>query len=200
MTRLVAISQRVDVHSVTGERRDALDQQWAVFLAACGLVPVPVPNHVAQARALCAALPLAGVILSGGNDLAAYGGDSPERDGTEAELVALADARGLPVLGICRGAQHLAHLAGGTLRRVEGHVATRHRLDVGERAVNSFHNYAIAHIPPALRVLARSAEGDVESFDAQGGRIRAIMWHPEREAQPHAEDIHLFRSLFGSTT
>ena len=40
----VAITQRVSVVPAYGERRDCLDQAWTKFLAACGLLPVLIPN------------------------------------------------------------------------------------------------------------------------------------------------------------
>lgn len=55
MTKIVLVSQRVDVVASYGERRDALDQRWAEFLAGLGYLAVPVPNHPAAAAALAAA-------------------------------------------------------------------------------------------------------------------------------------------------
>ena len=52
--KAVAITQRVSVVPVYGERRDCLDQAWTKFLAACGLLPVLVPNVTQAALALCA--------------------------------------------------------------------------------------------------------------------------------------------------
>lgn len=76
-----------------------------------------------------------GLLLSGGGDLdpARYGapnGGSSEvdrsRDDLEAEAWAAADARGLPVLGICRGFQAINVFAGGRLLQdVRGHVGPR---------------------------------------------------------------------------
>ena len=44
--QVVAITQRVDVVSPTGERRDALDQRWASFLERLGYTIAPVPNYL----------------------------------------------------------------------------------------------------------------------------------------------------------
>jgi len=102
---LVAVTQRVAVEPRHGERRDCLDQAWTRFLLACGLTPMPAPNQQEAALALCTTAPVAGIVLTGGNDLAAYGGDAPERDATEGALIDLAARRGWPVLGVCRGMQ-----------------------------------------------------------------------------------------------
>ena len=95
----IAITQRVSVVPEYGERRDCLDQAWPRFLAACGLMPLVLPNVIEVALALCAGADVAGLVLTGGNDLAAVGGDAPERDATENALLDVAESRGLPVLG-----------------------------------------------------------------------------------------------------
>src|SRR5580698_10911742 len=103
--KTIAITQRVAVIPQYGERRDCLDQAWARFIAACGLLPLALPNIPEVALSLFRNVDVAGLLLTGGNDLAALGGDAPERDATENALVDDAEARGLPVLGVCRGMQ-----------------------------------------------------------------------------------------------
>jgi len=73
-----------------------------------------------------------GLFLTGGADIdpARYGQPvagavdlEPERDELEAEALAAAEARRLPVLGVCRGFQALNVFSGGTLlQHVEGHA------------------------------------------------------------------------------
>jgi len=72
-----------------------------------------------------------GLLISGGADLhpERYGRPSrgsttmePDRDALEAEGWAVAQARGLPVLGLCRGFQAINAFSGGTLlQHVDGH-------------------------------------------------------------------------------
>jgi len=127
--KIVAVSQRVDHYPDRNETRDALDQRLAAFVAICGHVSVPVPNALGGAiRDWLAVVHPAAVVLSGGNDI----GQCAERDDTELALLAYAQERQLPVLGICRGMQMLAHWSGTGLHPVEGHVRTRHCL-VGEQ-------------------------------------------------------------------
>jgi len=97
---LVAITQRVAIVPEYGERRDCLDQAWPRFLAACGLAPLALPNVLEVALELCAGAAASGLVLTGGNDLAACGGDAPERDAVEFALLDWAERRGLPVLGV----------------------------------------------------------------------------------------------------
>lgn len=191
MSRLLALTQRVVADPVTGERRDALDQRWMPFLAACGLVPLPLPNHAGAALALVGSVVVAGVLFTGGNDLAAYGGDAPERDETERALWEWARSRVVPLLGVCRGAQHLACLGGGALARVDGHAGVRHALEPGGGQVNSYHNFGIVAAPLGGIVDARAADGSIEAFRIPAERTTAIMWHPEREPTPDPADLAL---------
>jgi putative glutamine amidotransferase len=153
---------------------------------------------------------LDGICLSGGPDLDpdAYG--APERhaelgptepglDAFELELARASDARGLPILGICRGAQALNVARGGTLhqhlpghRQIEPATATTHTVHIepgsrlarisgaGVLRVNSFHHQAVDVLGHGLRAVARSADGIVEAIEAPGPRlVLGVQWHAE---------------------
>jgi len=195
MTTLVAVSQRVAVDGRHGERIDALDQRWTVFLSRCGLVPLLLPNDPAAAVALMTAAPVRGLLLTGGNSLTVCGGDAPERDRTELDVLAAARARGLPVLGVCRGLQVLLHAFGVPLRRVEGHAGTWHHV-TPSRSVNSFHEFAAVGDAGPLTVLARSDDGVVEAARHPDEPIDGMMWHPERCEPFVDEDVRAFRGRF----
>jgi putative glutamine amidotransferase len=153
---------------------------------------------------------LDGICLSGGPDLDpdAYG--APERhaelgptepglDAFELELARAADARGLPILGICRGAQALNVARGGTLhqhlpghRQTEPATATTHTVHVepdsrlagvtgaGRLRVNSFHHQAVDVLGRGLRPVAHAADGIVEAIEASGPRlVLGVQWHAE---------------------
>lgn len=194
----VAVTQRVAIDPAHGERRDALDQRWAPFLAACGVLPVPVPNDAALAVALAERAGVAGVLLTGGNDI----GTAPERDETERRLVGWAEAQGLPVLGVCRGMQMLLTLAGVPLEPVDGHVATRHAVRIGgERIeVNSYHGFAAkavgGDLAADLEVWGIADDSVVEAVRHRVRPTLGIMWHPEREAAFSARDVALVGGLF----
>ena len=194
----VAITQRVSVVPEYGERRDCLDQAWPRFLAACGLMPLALPNVVEVAVALFTDADVAGLVLTGGNDLAALGGDAPERDATENALLDLAESRGLPVLGVCRGMQMIQQRCTVPLQGVEGHVTANQVIRVnGKRAaVNSYHRFGALESRPPLDVWAVADDGVVKAIRHADRSITGIMWHPERIDPFAAEDIGLFRRVF----
>jgi len=184
---VIAVSQRVDRVHARSENRDALDQRLADWLLELGGLPVPVPNALGAElpRWLAALCPVA-VVLSGGNDI----GDSKERDYTEAQLIEYASRVGLPLLGICRGMQMLAHYAGGcVLVPVADHAGKRHAL-LGAAArigtlpaeVDSYHNLGLITCPPSYEVLATAADGSIEAMRHGVRHWEGWMWHPEREA------------------
>lgn len=198
--KAVAVTQRVSVVPAYGERRDCLDQAWTRFLAACGLLPVPLPNVTEAALALCERAGAGGVVLTGGNDLAVLGGDAPERDAVENALLDLAQRRGLPVLGVCRGMQAIQRRFDIPLHRVEGHVTQCQvvRIDGQAREVNSFHRFAAFDSRPPLEVWAVAGDGVVEAIRHTSEPLTGIMWHPERCVPFSADDVALFRRVFGA--
>lgn len=196
----VGITQRSLPPTEFGELRYALDRRWFEFLAACGVTAVPLPNLAGAAMDTVRTVGLGGLVFSGGETPAAYGGPSPDRDKTEAALLRWAMANRVPVLGVCRGAQVLLDAFGTKLIPVDGHVAQRHDIVDGgaTRSVNSYHRYAARTVAEPLRVTA--VAGDVvEGFRHRDADVLGIMWHPEREEPFAPEDIRLVSGLFGST-
>ena len=124
------------------------------------------------------------IILSGGNDIGEYS----IRDQTELSLLQYADAQSLPVLGICRGMQMLAHYSGVGLKEISGHAGCRHELVVNHYAlgvyqdsVNSYHNKALVECPPCYEISALSSDKTIEGITHKSKSWEGWMWHPERE-------------------
>ena len=162
-------------------------------------MPIAVPNVIEVATALCRDAGVIGLILTGGNDLAALGGNTPERDATENALLDLATSSGLPVLGVCRGMQVIQRRWGIPLHRVEGHVR-RHqviRIDGNPTEVNSYHRFAAFNSRPPLEIWAEAVDGVVKAIRHSAQPITGIMWHPERCEPFSAADVTLFREVFG---
>jgi N5-(cytidine 5'-diphosphoramidyl)-L-glutamine hydrolase len=196
--KAVAVTQRVAMVAPYGERRDCLDQEWTKFLAACGLLPVLLPNVTETALALCERAEVAGLVLTGGNDLAVFGGDAPERDAVENALLDWAEGRELPVLGVCRGMQVIQQRFNTPLRRVEGHVTQRQVIRIlGEpKEVNSYHCFAAFESPQPLDVWAIADDGVVKAVRHSTRPVTGIMWHPERCTPFSPADVELFRHVF----
>lgn len=175
---------------------------------------------------------LDGLVLVGGMDdvdPSLYGGDprkargvERERDDFELELLRRAERRGMPVLGICRGAQLLAVAYGGSLRPLEGSEAERHGVSIqslsahevrvdgrtglgemigrGPFRVSSTHLQAIAEAGPLLRVAARSEDGVIEAVELPGSRlVLGLQWHPEWEPLAGERSLAPFRALVAAS-
>ena len=165
---------------------------------------------------------LDGLVLAGGGDLdpRLYGADGArvldvdrDRDAAEITLARQAREAGLPVLGICRGAQLLTVADGGTLvpdlgpDRPHVLVPGSHRITtlagsvcaglLGRRPeVNSLHHQAIDRTGAGWHVTARADDGVVEAVEWSNVRDWAavgVQWHPELD---HTGAV-LFRWLVG---
>ena len=185
----------------------ALGMTYLRAIEAAGGMPVVLPP-LGDATAYVDRLD--GICLSGGPDLdpAAYGAadrhpelgpTEPTLDSFELELALAADERGLPLLGICRGAQALNVACGGTLyqhlpghRQTEPATAATHSVHVepGTRLaallgtdvlrVNSFHHQAVERLGDGLRAVAHAADGTIEGVEAPGSRfVVGVQWHVE---------------------
>lgn len=159
-----------------------------------------------------------GLILLGGADVnpELYGGPSADPlispgpralDDNEVSALEIALRRGMPILGVCRGAQ-LANVAlGGTLfadlaRDRPGSAVHRttaadldgatHTVDVrpdtllaswigtaGRIPVNSYHHQGFDTLAPSVRASATAEDGLVEAFEIATAQLVAVQWHPE---------------------
>lgn len=199
-TVFVAVTM-LQVHDAArDEWRDAIDVRWTRFLARCGLQPLYLPNAAAVAARLLDAVRPAGVVLTGGGSCSALSGKVDARDDTETVALSWADACGRPVVGVCRGMQVMLSRAGAALAPVVGHVGRAHEVlvDGVSRSVNSYHEYGFTTVPEGYAVQARAEDGVLEAAFHRERRHRAVMWHPERETEPHEADLAMFRSLFGA--
>lgn len=156
-----------------------------------------------------------GLILSGGHDVDPHlYGEEPEqkigeiwpaRDHFDTLLLKLAEEKGIPVLGICRGAQIINVAHGGslyqdlsyrsekTLKHMQGHTPDlpTHSVKLVEGShlakilgktefmVNSFHHQVIKSIAPDLIESGVAPDGVPEGFENEKGTIIGVQWHPE---------------------
>lgn len=195
------------------------------------LPPQPADDAVAE-RIVSG---LDGLIITGGRDVdpATYGAprhpttdepgvDSRTRDEFEFALLRAALRRGIPVLGICRGAQVLNVALGGTLHQhlpdVVGHV--RHQQGnavfststittmpgttvaalVGpDTEAQCYHHQAIDRLGDGLIVSASDTDGVIEAVELDPAQhpdrwVVAVQWHPEERL----DDLRLFAGLVGA--
>jgi putative glutamine amidotransferase len=195
----------------------ALGMTYVQAIERAGGVPVVLPPCVSDLESLIARLD--GICLSGGPDLdpdaygaadrhAELGPTEPSLDAFEFALARAALEHGMPLLGICRGAQALNVACGGTLhqhlpghRQSEPGCQVTHEVDVlpatrlaaligaGTHAVNSFHHQAVDQLGGGLRVAARATDGTVEAIEG-AGFLLGVQWHAEALA-----DARLFEAL-----
>lgn len=127
----------------------------------------------------------------------------PTRDIAEFAVVQFAAGAGKRVLGVCRGAQLLAVMGGGTLigdlveKGLEGHWDEERQYEPvhtvraepdtlaarvlgGVAQVNSIHHQAIADPGQRVRATAWSPDGVIEAVEGPG--LLGLQWHPERLA------------------
>ena len=173
---------------------------------------------------------LSGICLSGGPDLhpQAYGAEPdehlgptwPDLDRFELAIAGRADARGIPVLAICRGTQALNVVRGGTLVQhlpdQGGEVQHRQRIpgdqgshpvridpdsrlattiDAGQTLVNSFHHQAIERLGDGLVATAWAEDGTIEAVEDPAREfLIGVQWHAELLTDRTEEEL-LFRSF-----
>jgi putative glutamine amidotransferase len=188
------------------------------------LPPQPVDGDIAS-RILDG---LDGLIITGGRDLVPEGyGQQPHpatdeavaenrlRDNLEYALVDGAIQRGIPLLGICRGAQVINVALGGTLHQhlpdVLGHnhhqqgnavfstssvrtvPGTRLAALIGESSdAQCYHHQAIDRLGEGLIVSAQDSDGVIEAIEIPGESfVLAVQWHPEERL----DDLRLFAAV-----
>ena len=207
---MIAISMRAtEIHYPSGasERRDALAQNWHSFIKQTlpGQFIFPVPNTCNDAVNMLRLLPVRGLILSGGEDWGVH----QERDETERLLFEYARKEGWPILGVCRGAQVINHLLGGSVRPDlnNGHAGQRHESRIlpnpffnnDRLEVNSFHENIIMpeDLGAGLQIFGLAPDSSVEAFFSSDGNMAGIVWHPERERMPNDHDVLMMTKLFG---
>lgn len=180
--KVIGITQRLATQESYQERREILALDWGKFFSKREILPIPLSYEIGIENY---SLLLDGVILSGGNDLSFFSSDinSLLRDKYESEVIEFCVKNHLPLLGVCRGAQMIAHYFDSSLEKCEGHIG-EHSISWsnGEsERVNSFHHYKIVLLGAELEYEAVSEDRGVEAFSHRSLPIYGIMWHPERE-------------------
>jgi putative glutamine amidotransferase len=211
----------------------ALGLPYLCALEAAGAIPMVCPPlHAELAESLLKRVD--GLCMSGGPDLdpRAYGERrhaetgplESELDDFELALARAADARGLPILAICRGMQVLNVARGGSLhqhlpdlnsskinhRQSEPGSQPTHRVSIHEPSrvarvlectraeVNSFHHQGVARLGDGLLITGRAPDGTVEAIEAMDREfVIGVQWHAET-LQSRPEQARLFAAFVDS--
>jgi putative glutamine amidotransferase len=200
----------------TPEDRYSTHRGYVASITAASGIPVMLPSGPDVDPAAMSAMVehCQAIVVTGGGDVdpQRYGATAgqasallmevdPARDATEVSVVETALQQGKRVLGVCRGAQLLAVMGGGTLvldlpsKGIKGHWDEIRQYEpvhgitaeagsiagqiVGDLTeVNSIHHQAISDPGQSLRATAWSPDGVIEAVEAPG--ILGVQWHPER--------------------
>jgi gamma-glutamyl-gamma-aminobutyrate hydrolase PuuD len=195
-----------------------LSQRYCRAVEVAGGLPLLLPPILSKASAKRLLQRLDGLLISGGNfdihpsyygekPVPALGELKPERTEFELELVNVALARDLPLLGICGGAQAINVALGGSLyqdiatqfpnpakhqmshkKTTGGHAisinpGTRlHRILRRTRLeVNTTHHQAVKRPGRGLIVNATAGDGVIEGIESsRQSFVLGVQWHPER--------------------
>lgn len=163
-----------------------------------------------------------GLVIAGGRDInpVCYGQNAEAHtgsphDGLDASDLALlrnAQDLGIPTLGICRGAQALNVMCGGTLDQdiagkrafhpplpelFEDRAIYRHMVTLEDDSwlarvygqtrieTNSIHHQALDSIGQGLRVVGRADDGTIEAVESTSDWFAVgVQWHPELLENP----------------
>lgn len=170
---------------------------------------------------------LDGLVIGGGDDIdaALYGLAAaeptvrldPERDALEQRVLDWAEDSGMPVLGICRGAQMINVHRGGTLhadihaayadasrlrtplplKRVAVEAGTRLHAILGLEScrVNALHHQSVDQPGRGVRLAARDQAGVVQAIEVPDAAfLLGVQWHPEFLVLDRRQQ-RLFRTL-----
>lgn len=212
----------------------SVSDHYSRSVRAGGGLPFPIPLASEQEWAERYVEQVDGLILSGGKDsdpalygeepIAGIGAFDVARDEWELALLKAAMARGIPILGICRGCQLINAAMGGSLfqdlaaqrpgtnaHNPEGFPVDRlyHSADLVEGSllrgifgqerlrVNSFHHQAVKELAPGLEATAFAADGVLEGFESidKTRFLVGVQFHPESLTQRFPQFVALFSAF-----
>lgn len=196
----IGITLRVENIESYEERRDCLDQRFPLLIDQLGYTPLLIPNSTRIFKKYTDEINFDGFLLSSGNDLVILGGDAPERDETEFQVLRFAIDNSIPILGICRGMQFILTSYQASLKKIDNHVANTHNvmMEGQKRTVNSFHEFGFYEVPSDFEPIAIADDGTIEAVRHRSLNLAAIMWHPERNIPFLLEDLKFIKNFFRS--
>ena len=126
----------------------------------------------------------------------------PEDAGRTLAMIAAAEARAIPLLGVCLGHQAIAHHHGGIVERApaprhgKSSRVTHHGAGLFAGVPNPFdaaryHSLVVreAGLPAELTVTARSEDGVVMALSHRSLPVFGVQFHPESVLTPDGEKL-----------
>jgi anthranilate synthase/aminodeoxychorismate synthase-like glutamine amidotransferase len=127
---------------------------------------------------------------------------APDQAGICLDVIGLAAARRVPLLGVCLGHQAIGQLFGGKVIRapqpMHGKISAIEHDDSGVFAglpspfnAARYHSLIVeeATLPAALRATARTADGLIMGLAHRALPIHGVQFHPESIASQYGHDI-----------
>ena len=197
------------------EISDVLDKNWHSLCLNYDYYCLPCPNNLQTVKEITKRTTIDGIIFSGrGGFSAGYSDKVPnaaiqevanERDAVERYLYNFAKDNDIPLMGVCRGMQHINLIENGGIVSCANHVNRRHMIKF-ERItglpsfleVNSYHNFAITKdcLATTFEVTAK-CDDVIEMIKYRNKDIYGVMWHPEREDYYNARKDDAMQVVFG---
>ncbi len=201
--------------NTNGQTITSVPVEYSNSLLRVGAVPLVLPLTTDEAAIASMLSRVDGLVLPGGLDMdagffnqemhPACNASDPDLDTFQISLVKLAVAGRMPVLGICRGAQVINVVLGGSLiqdipsmvpesslrhmqkglsydtdhevRFAEG--SRFHRLFGPSIRINSRHHQSIDTPGDGVRITAWATDGVVEGAQHESLPMDLVQWHPE---------------------
>jgi anthranilate synthase/aminodeoxychorismate synthase-like glutamine amidotransferase len=126
----------------------------------------------------------------------------PENAGRTIALIAAAEGKAIPLLGVCLGHQAIAYHHGGIVERApaprhgKSSRVTHHGAGLFAGLSNPFdaaryHSLAVREegLPPELTVTARSDDGVVMAISHRSLPVFGVQFHPESVLTPEGEKL-----------
>ena len=137
--------------------------------------------------------------LSGGNDIYNKTTRSVIRKKLDNYYYKEAKRKKIPILGICHGAQFIAHAEGCKVeykkQNIKPHKIYSKKINYLNTKVNSYHNLIIKSLSSKCEPIANDKNYNIECFKVRKSKILGIIWHPERYKNFKKIDIKLIRKF-----
>lgn len=145
------------------------------------------------------------LVISGGNDILKF--SSKENDYIRYQFTKKifnhSKKKGIPIIGICYGAQFVADYFNSTFvkkKKIGIHYIILNKnnfIKSNKKRIsnNSYKNILIKKVPKFFDIIAKSKDNYVEAFYIKKINFLGLQWHPERNKNLKKFDIRLLKKL-----